>query len=144
MMLSDAAQAVDNKLYVLGGGWSTLRAHIPTAIALLIKVPWDQTNVRHTMTLNLLDSDGNPVEIAGPLGDQAVVIQNEFEVGRPPGTARGTSIDVALAINLGPLPMSDGRYEWRLSIGEESPEDWRLPFNVQLIQQPGQPQPPPG
>jgi hypothetical protein len=132
MLLADAAQAVDNKLYVIGGGWSVLRAQVPTALALLIKVPWDQANAGHTMRLDLVDSDGQPIEIAGPVGDQPVVIENEFEVGRPPGMVPGTSIDLALALNFGPLPLGDGRYEWRLTIDDESREDWRLPFQVAL------------
>lgn len=143
MLLADAAQAIDNKLYILGGGWSVLHAHIPTALAILIKVPWDQANRRHQLHLELVDSDGKPVEIAGPLGDQPVAIQNEFEVGRPPGMTPGTSIDLALAINLGPLPLTNGRYEWRLAVGEESHEDWRLPFQVSATPEPSAEAPPP-
>ena len=136
MLLADAAQAVDNKLYVMGGGWSVLRGHIPTALALMLKVPWDQTNVAHEMKLELVDSDGNPVEVATPMGDQAVTIENSFEVGRPPGIAQGTPIDLAFALTLGPLPLANGRYEWRLSIGDESHEDWRLAFQVELAAPP--------
>jgi len=130
MLLADAAQAMENKLYVIGGGWSVLRGQVPTALAILVKVPWDQTNTKHQLRLDLVDSDGRPVQLTGPLGDQPVVIENELEVGRPPGVAPGASIDLAMAITLGPLPLPNGRYEWRLSIGEESREDWRLPFEV--------------
>lgn len=137
MLLADAAQAIENKLYVIGGGWSILRGQIPTALAILIKVPWDQTNTKHQLKLELVDSDGNAVQLAGPLGEQPVIIENEFEVGRPPGVARGVPIDLALAITLGPLPLPNGRYEWRLSIGEESREDWRLPFQIAVEGPPG-------
>jgi hypothetical protein len=131
-MLADAAQAVGNKLYILGGGWSIIGpGPTPSAIALYIKIPWDQANVKHTMRLELVDSDGHPVLVDGADGEQPVLIENEVEVGRPPGLTPGTPIDVSLAINLGPLPLRpSGRYEWRLSIGEESDEDWRLPFSV--------------
>lgn len=132
LLLADAAQAVDNKLYVLGGGWSiTGPMPIPSAIALYIKVPWDQANVRHRLRLELVDSDGEPVMAPTPEGEQPVVIENEFEVGRPPGLTPGTPIDLSFAINLGPLPLAPGgRFEWRLSIGDESHEHWRLAFST--------------
>lgn len=131
-MLADSAQAVDNKLYILGGGWSITGPHpVPSAIALYIKVPWDQANAAHVMRLELVDSDGEAVQVPAPGGDQPVVIENQFEVGRPPGLIPGTPIDLSLAINLGPLPLEPGgRYEWRLTIADQSHEDWRLPFSV--------------
>ena len=59
-------------------------------------------------------------------------------MGRPPGVKPGTSIDVPLAITVGPLPLPPGgRYEWRLSINEESHEDWRLPFSTRSGPPPG-------
>lgn len=127
MLLADAAQAVGNKLYILGGGWSVAGPEpFPSAIAILIKVPWDQANRSHPMKLELVDSDG-----AAFPEDQPLVIENSFEVGRPPGMTPGTPIEVSMAINIGPLPLSPGRrYEWRLTIGDESHEDWRLPFSV--------------
>lgn len=131
LLLADAAQAVDNKLYVIGGGWSTLNGPAPTAVALVLKVPWDQTNETHNLKLELLDSDGHPVEIPTPVGDQSITLENAFEVGRPAGIAKGSTIDLSLAFTIGPLPLVNGRYEWRLTIGNESPDDWRLPFQVQ-------------
>ena len=86
MLLADAAQAVDNKLYILGGGWSVTGPEpAPSAIALKIDVPWDQTNVRHRWELALLDEDGAPVFLGDPDAPQSLVISNEFELGRPPG-----------------------------------------------------------
>jgi hypothetical protein len=132
LMLADSAQAVENKLYVLGGGWSQAGPDpFPSAIALHIKVPWDQANITHTLTLELVDSDGNAFTVPGTDGAEPLVVRSEFEVGRPPGTTPGTSIDLSFALNIGPLPLPPGRrYEWRLSIGEESHENWRLPFSV--------------
>ena len=140
MMLADAAQAAEGKLYILGGGWSvTGPAPSPSAIAVLIQVPWDRTNVEHTFRVELIDSDGDSIvldtEAEGP---QPVVIEGAFEVGRPPGVKPGTSIDVPLAITVGPLPLPPGgRYEWRLSINEEGHQDWRLPFSTRSTAQPG-------
>ena len=132
MLLADAAQAVDNKLYVLGGGWSvTGPAPTPSALALYIKVPWDQANVKHRLELELIDADGRAVTGIGPEGEQPIAVASEFEVGRPAGLTPGTPIDVALAINIGPLPLAPGaRYEWRLQVDGESREGWYCAFST--------------
>ncbi|HST56095.1 MAG TPA: hypothetical protein VLJ42_09410 [Solirubrobacteraceae bacterium] len=132
MMLADAAQAVDNKLYIIGGGWSiTGPDPAPSAIAIQIKVPWDEANQRHRMRLELLDTDGANVMIECPTGDEPIVVENDFEVGRPPGIKPGTPIELGLALNIGPLPLEPGnRYEWRLHIGADTREEWTLPFST--------------
>ena len=133
MMLADAAQEVGGKLYILGGGWSiTGPDPVPTAIALKLEVPWDRTNVQHSLVLELLDEDGNPVLVPGPDEDQVPLqVTGEFEAGRPPGVKPGTPIDSAVAVNFGPLPLASGRrYQWRLSINGESDEDWTLGFST--------------
>jgi hypothetical protein len=142
LLLADAAQAVAGKLYVLGGGWSTIALGSPSALAVYVQVPWDQTNRRHAWRLELLDSDGNAVVLPGPGGEQAVAIDGAFEIGRPPGLAPGTEQGVPIALQLGPLPLAPGqRYEWRLSIDGEPHDDWRQPFSVIAPQ--AQPQQPP-
>ena len=51
-------------------------------------------------------------------------------VGRP-GIPEGSPIDVALAVNLGPLPLKPGtRYTWRMAIDGESQTDWVLGFTT--------------
>lgn len=62
MLLADAAQEVNGKLYVLGGGWSVTGPEVPPmAIALKIDVPWNEANRRRQWELVLLDADGSPV-----------------------------------------------------------------------------------
>jgi hypothetical protein len=102
LMLADSAQAVDNKLFILGGGWTLLGpVPGPTAIAILIEVQGAQ-----------------PLQIAA-----------NFEVGRPPGIAPGSAITMPMAINLGPLPIKPAtRYEWRCSIDGAGREEWTLTF----------------
>jgi len=46
----------------------------------------------------------------------------------------GSPIDVALALNFGPLPLQPGsRYNWRLVIDGETSEDWVLPFTTRPL-----------
>jgi hypothetical protein len=132
MLLADSAQAAEGKLYILGGGWNiTGPDPAPSAIAIYVEVSWDMANMRHPWRLELLDSDGGSVMVPTPLGDQALVLQGELEVGRPPGVTPGSGLGVPLAINLGPLPLApNGRYEWRLTINGQSDENWRLPFST--------------
>jgi hypothetical protein len=132
MLLADSAQAQGNKLYILGGGWSiTGPGPGPTAIAIKLDVPWDQTNQKHVWNLDLLDADGDPVLLPTPEGEQPIQVSGEFEVGRPPGLPPGTPIDLSLAINIGPLPLPPGaRYLWRLSIDGRTDENWQLGFMV--------------
>src|SRR6185295_11764518 len=52
MLLADFAQVSDGKLTVVGGGWSLTGPEMtPFGIALLVQVPWDQANRRHTLRL---------------------------------------------------------------------------------------------
>lgn len=141
MLLADAAQAVNGKLYILGGGWSVTGPQpTPSAIALKIEVPWDRANQRHDLQIALLDSDGHPVQVPTPSGDQPLELKSQFEVGRPAGLLQGTPLDVTLAVTLGPLPLRPGqRYVWRCSINGDTDEDWQVAFSTREQQQ----QPPP-
>jgi hypothetical protein len=140
LLLADYAQVADGKLTIVGGGWSVTGPEpAPFGIAILVQVPWDQANVRHTLRLELLDADGEPVileggaEGSGEGDDEPIVFFDDvvFEVGRPPGLKPGTPLDFPVAVNSGPLPIPPGgRYEWRLSIDGRSDEDWRLPFTT--------------
>lgn len=132
MMLCDHAQVADGKLYISGGGWSLIGpAPSPSAIALKIDVPWDRTNKPIQLVLRLLREDGQPVEQPGPVGTQPIQIQAELEVGRPPGLKQGTPIDVPLAVNIPPLPLSPGeRYSWELELDGDHHEDWHLSFTT--------------
>ena len=79
----------------------------PLAIALLVEVPWDQTNRRLEWRLELVDSDGYPVLTPdGEGGESPIMMGGEFEVGRPPGTPHGAPIGLPLGLNLSPLPLA--------------------------------------
>jgi hypothetical protein len=116
MLLCDAAQSVGGKLYILGGGFSTIHS-VPggissMALAIKIDVPWDQTNRKVSFQLNLLNDDGHEVD----LGAGAVGAAGDFEVGRPPGLKAGTEIDVPLTFPFPGMPLGLGGYVWQLSI----------------------------
>jgi hypothetical protein len=94
LLLADHSEAVNGKLYMVGGGWNVLRfPQLPSEwgfhIALGIDVAWDETDVRHNLLINLQDPDG--VE----LGDS---LSAEFETGRPPGMPAGQSQRLVMSI----------------------------------------------
>lgn len=132
LLLADYAVVSDGKLTIVGGGWSQTGPEPASfGIALLIQVPWDQANTPHAFQVQLLDADGEPVVLeADEEEDQAVAFGGDFEVGRPPGLKPGTPLDFPVAMNSTPMPLEPGRYEWRLTIDDQSHQDWTLAFTV--------------
>lgn len=130
MLLCDAAQAVNGKLYILGAGWNlTGPQPVPSALAIQIDVPWDQANRQHRINLRLVTEDATPVTAPTPEGERPVVIEAGFEVGRPVGHRPGTPLSVVLALNIGPLQLKpESRFEWRCEINGETNEDWTAGF----------------
>lgn len=129
MLLADAAQEVNGKLYVLGGGWSVTGPDLPPmSLAIKLDVPWSQANRSHTFEIVLVDTDGRSLSTGGAAPD--VRVDGNFEVGRPVGMPAGSDIDFAFAVNVPPFPLSPGRYAWQLSIDGETQEDWLRPFQV--------------
>ncbi len=99
-----------------------------------VEVGWHEVDTPHHWELFLEDADGRPVLVATPEGSQPVEVRGEFQVTRPTTVPEGTPIDVALAVNLGPLPLEpDSRYIWRLSIDGEANEDWALAFTTRPL-----------
>lgn len=132
MLLCDAAQVADGKLYILGGGWSmTGPDPVPAAIALKIEVDWNEANRTHHWELFLEDADGRPVLVPTPDGSQPVEVRGEFTVNQPATVPEGSPIDVALAVNMGPIPLPDGaRYTWRLTIDGEAQDGAAVTFTT--------------
>jgi len=127
MLLCDHAQVANGKLYVLGGGWTTVAtpdSPIPVALAVVLMVDWTATNEKHQLLTKLIDDDGQPVELGG------IPIQNggEFEVGRPPGTKAGSAITQPMVFKFEGLPLPAGGYVFELTVDDEVLA--RTPFRV--------------
>jgi hypothetical protein len=138
MLLADHAAAAGGKLYISGGGWSiTGPDPTPSAIAMDVKVPWDEREHEHELVLDLLDADGQPVLVPTPHGVQPLRIQAMLtleNVQIDPAVKPGTPLDAPFAINYGAVPLAPGgRYEWRLSVNGHQDEDWRLPFTTRAM-----------
>ena len=122
MLLADAAQVADGKLYILGGGWSiTGPEAVPSAVAIKVGVDWHEFDAQHHWELFLEDADGNLVTFDTPEGAQSIEVRGDFSASEPSGVPVGTPVDVPIAVNFGPIPLGAGsRYTWRLVIDGES------------------------
>jgi hypothetical protein len=119
LLLADFAKTdQQGEITAIGMGWNTRPTPLPPfALVIFVEIGWDETNQPHTLTCDLLTPDGEPVAIAGPLGNQPVHFEAQLEAGRPPGALHGTAFRAPLAINVGgPVPLPPGRYEWRAAV----------------------------
>ena len=132
MMLADSAQVAGGKLYILGGGWSiTGPLPCPSAIAVIVSVPWNETNRKHRVKVELVDADYRPVLLPTSDGSAPLVISGDFEVGRPPGILPGSTIEVPFAFNIGAIPLQpDKRYVWKLMIDDKGDDNWQVVFST--------------
>jgi hypothetical protein len=137
LLLADSAQVSPDggKVHALGLGWDATTTPTPPAtLVVLMKVMWHETNERHHFLLQLRDADGHAVQINSPMGEQAIQVEGDFEVGRAPGIPPGTMQTVKLAAGVGPMALQPGRYEWHAVIDGETKEDWSVSFTVRSPQ----------
>lgn len=118
MLLCDFAESINGKLYIQGAGWNQLLAGQPAAIALaiLLEIPWDETNQPHDIKVQLLNEDAEPVTPVG--APVPLLIEGKVEVGRPPGVKRGSTMNAPLAFKLNGIVLEPGSYRFDLSVGD--------------------------
>ncbi len=115
LVLADRAEAVNGKLYMIGGGWDRVAvANVPGPadfdVAAGVLVGYNETNEPHRLELVLEDEDNETV--LGPFATQ-------FELGRPPGMKQGQSQRFQLVLR-GPFPLPKvGGYHWLLVLDGE-------------------------
>lgn len=115
LLLCDAAQESNGKLFVLGGGWNTVMQNHPfnMALAILLEVPWDQTNKKMKIVASLMTDDGDPVQTEE---GQAMEATGDLEVGRPVGIKPGSGINVPIALSFSGVSLPAGGYRWEVQI----------------------------
>jgi len=133
LILADRAEAVNGKLYMVGGAWDRInmpalpgQAIFDVAIGLLID--YTETNVQHSFELSLEDEDNKVV--LGPISGQ-------FEIGRPAGMKPAQAQRFVLVMR-GPFPIPRaGAFIWTLSVDGRRSEGTK--FWVDRVQAPGPP-----
>ena len=118
LILCDWAEVINGKLYMMGAGWSRIRADNPVNVSLAImwKIPWSKANEPQDIEVALLTEDGK--RVARPDGKE-VALKGQIEAGRPPGMKFGSPLDAPLAVTIGSLQLEPGRYRFELSVNGE-------------------------
>lgn len=125
-LLCDHAEVADGKLFINGGAINLLYVPpqppyvISLFVAVIVHVPYTETNQGHVVTVRLLDADGDEVAPwvppgAGPVGP--VQASTSFTVGRPANLQPGESQTMPLAFGLQGLPLANlGSYSFVIEI----------------------------
>ena len=123
---ADHAEAINNKLYLQGAGWTDIVApvgaggqpaivHMGMAVSILIG--WNETNRRFPLTLTLRHEDG----------DELATISAQVEAGRPPGVLAGSDFRSVLAIGAEIQFPKSGGYALRAELdGQERTASFRV------------------
>lgn len=124
LILADYAEAVNGKLYLMGGAWDRIavqNANQPMrfGVAIGILVPWTATNQNHTLRLTFEDTDGTAL---------GVLIETTFVTGRAPELPPGSNQRLVLAVNTLTAPPPAAEYSLVASINGE--ERRRVTFTV--------------
>jgi Family of unknown function (DUF6941) len=138
LILTDYSESLNGKIYAMGAGWNMLRfPRLPHewgfAIALGIDVPWDETNRRHTVRLEIQDPDGEP------LGDEFSL---DVETGRPPGSVVGQDQRIVLSVQTRTTFTTAGPHAVVIRVGEEEVGRSRFYVVEMPAQQPPGQEPP--
>jgi hypothetical protein len=134
LILADAVAAVGGKHYIHGGGWDTLATgafpavHPTMAVAVRLRVPWDDTNRPTALVLDLLDGGGSSI-----LPDPPGALRGDISVGRPPTLAPGDEQVVLLSFPLNNLRFASPGY-YVITLHLNGTEVARAPFRVILNQ----------
>lgn len=94
VILADRAEAVNGRLYMMGGGFDRLlvadfEQPVEFSIAVGVLVPWTAANVQHQLAVTLQHEDGRPVQPPLEIG---------VNVGRPPIAIPGQAFRTMIAI----------------------------------------------
>jgi uncharacterized protein DUF6941 len=120
VMVADAAQVADGKLYVLGGAWNLYRCAafpmpVQMGIVISILVDWEETATRHAITITLADDAGVP--ILPPM-------QGQLEVGRPDDLHAKSPQRTVVAISTSIQLPRAGRYTVAATAGNSTESVW--------------------
>jgi uncharacterized protein DUF6941 len=139
MLLADAAQVAEGKLYIMGGGWEMCGPEpTPMALAVKVEIPPSQVRRKHTWSITLVDANGEPVLLTADGEKSTVTIHGEFgRIADLKSLPKGGPVHLRFALNVAPLPLEPGTsYAWRLSIDNQTRRDWQVSFSTRPITAP--------
>ena len=134
LMLANHAESVNGLLYISGGGCNIHRRIVSPGgavtlshlgLALIIAVPWHQTNLTHDLIIEFRDEDANVI----------ANINSKLNMGRPPGLRPGTTQYANVGLPMDIVFPHPGGYEIVVSIEGLEDSERRWTFQVQDIPQ---------
>ncbi len=113
LILADRAESINGKLYLMGGVWDQIGVldfakPVIVNLGLGILIPWNDTNLDHTLRVQLRDEDGN----------QLFRVDGGFKAGRSPQLPQGASQHTVLAIMVSSALPRPGTYSVEATINE--------------------------
>ena len=114
LILADRAEAVNGKLYMMGGGWDRLTIldfaqPVGINLAIGVLVPWNDTNEPLPLTIWIEDQDFNKI---------TPELTAMVSVGRPPNAVKGQTFRAIIAVqNAWKLP-GPGTYLVKVTVPE--------------------------
>jgi hypothetical protein len=131
------------KLNLLGAGWTVTPVARngltgDCAVAVMLEVPWEKCNRQIEVTLELVNEDGAVVVLPTAGGEVPLRVTQKVVVSAPPGAPNGSpGYNNLLAKFQGGLPLQPGIwYAWRVTVDDESRDDWLARFFVQRVASP--------
>ena len=118
LILADKAEAINGKLYMMGGAWDRLAVidfaqPIPFSLAVGILVPWNLTNQEHPVRIWVEHEDGTVV---------VPEIRASVNMGRPPVAVPGQALRALMIINVNPKLPKPGTYCVKGVVGDQPPK----------------------
>jgi hypothetical protein len=116
MILADRAEALNGKLYIMGGAWNEItvqdiRQPVVISFAVGILVPWNATNEQHRMTMVIEDADSVALD--------TFRVDSNFTAGRPPQAQVGEVQRLVLAVPAVPIQFArPGAYIVKTAIND--------------------------
>jgi hypothetical protein len=130
LLLADYARVADGKLDLMGAGWCATGPGPATfGVGMLFHIGWNDANVSHHFTLDLLDADGDAV--VDPEAHQPVLhFEADFEAGRPAGAKAGGILQTgAVALNAIGLKLPpESSFQLRLVVDGDEDAAATVPF----------------
>lgn len=129
-MLANFAKVSDGMVDTMGAGWTFIGpGPVSFFVAGLVSCDWHELNRKHDLKVELLDADGEAVP--HPENGNPIVAAAQWEMGRPPGTKDGSTLNFPFAVPFGAFQLDPGgQYVVALSIDGEARDEWRLAFTV--------------
>ncbi|MGA3056716.1 MAG: hypothetical protein ABSE70_01570 [Candidatus Limnocylindrales bacterium] len=129
LILADQVEALNGKLYMMGGGWdsvfvASVEQPVPVSIACGVLVPWNETDDNHALAIAVQDLDGTAV---------APPFSVTFKTGRSPSMENGASTHVPFAVQAQLKFPSHGEYRIVASVDGRDDGARHLAFWVKAM-----------